>query len=398
MKILFLTLARIDDIETQGIYPDLLRMFRDNGHEVTIITPIERKFGIPTMYFSKNGVNILKVWTTNIQKTNLLEKGVTTIMLEFYYFFAIRKFLSYKNFDIILYSTPPITLTNLIKKLKEKSHAKTYLLLKDIFPQNAADLNLIKQNGLLFKYFRRKEKVLYRISDFIGCMSPANLNYVLDHNPEIAKNKIEINPNSIEIRKGVLTKNSDIYKKYNIPSDKIIFIFGGNLGIPQGINLLKKHISYCKSIGNAFFLIVGDGTEYEEFNNWIQIEAVKNALLIKELPKLDYDKIIALSHVGLIFLNPNFTIPNFPSRILSYMQNKLPVICATDPITDIGKIASENNFGFRCSTTDFETFFDHVVKLLNSELRSQMGQNAFQFLQKEYSVEKSYNKIIDKFN
>ena len=76
MKILFLTLARIDEIETQGIYPDLLRMFRDNGHEVTIITPIERKFGIPTMYFSKNGVNILKVWTTNIQKTNLLEKGV----------------------------------------------------------------------------------------------------------------------------------------------------------------------------------------------------------------------------------------------------------------------------------------------------------------------------------
>jgi glycosyltransferase involved in cell wall biosynthesis len=398
MKVLFLTLAKIDDIEIHGIYPDLLRIFRDKGHEVTIVTPTERKFKKPTMFFSKNGVNILKVWTTNIQKTNLVEKGITTILLEFYYLFAIKKFLSNTNFDLILYSTPPITLTNLIKKIKKESHAKTYLLLKDIFPQNAADLNLINQKSFLFKYFRRKERLLYKISDYIGCMSQANLKYVLDHNPEVARNKIEINPNSIEIRDNLSTKNSEIYKKYNIPNDKIIFIFGGNLGIPQSIDLFKKHISYCKSIGNAFFLIVGDGTEYEEFNNWIRIEAIQNVLLIKELPKLDYDEIIALSHVGLIFLNPNFTIPNFPSRILSYMQNKLPVICATDKFTDIGKIASDNNFGFSCLTTDFETFFDHVVKLLNADLRNQMGQNAFHFLKKEYSVEQSYNKIIDKFN
>ena len=62
-------------------------------------------------------------------------------------------------------------------------------------------------------------------------------------------------------------------------------------------------------------------------------ECVENALLIKELSKIEYDEIIKISHVGLIFLNPNFTIPNFPSRILSYMQNYLPVICATDLIT-----------------------------------------------------------------
>ena len=79
------------------------------------------------------------------------------------------------------------------------------------------------------------------------------------------------------------------------------------------------------------------------------------------------------------------------------MENKLPIICATDNFTDIGTIASTNNFGFNCLTTDFETFIDHVVKLLNADLRSQMGENAFQYLQKEYSVEKSYQKIINKF-
>ena len=396
MKILFLTLARIDSIEVQGIYPDLLRKFRDNGHEVTIVSPNERKYEKKTKYIQEGSVKILNVWTTNIQKTNLLEKGITTLLLEFYYYKAIKKYVNYKDVDLILYSTPPITFTYLIKRLKKASNAKTYLLLKDIFPQNAVDLNLLKYGGILYNYFRKQEKVLYNISDFIGCMSPANLNYLLKNNPEIEKNKLEVNPNSIEVKGNSFELGTDLYTKYNIPRNKVIFIFGGNLGIPQGIDFLKENIAYCKSIKEAFFLIVGDGTEYYNFNHWIQTEGIINALLIKELPKFEYDEIIKLSHVGLIFLNPSFTIPNFPSRILSYMQNCLPVICATDLVTDIGEIAVNNNFGYKCLTSDSEAFFDYVLKLLDKNLRIIMGKNGFEFLSKEYCVENSYNKIIEK--
>lgn len=396
MKILFLTLARIESIEVQGIYPDLLRKFRDNGHDVTIVSPTERKFGNKTKYTQKDGVRILNVWTTNIQKTNLLEKGITTLFLEFYYYNAIMKYVNYKDVDLILYSTPPITFTYLIKRLKNASNAKTYLLLKDIFPQNAVDLKLINSRGILYKYFRKQEKVLYHISDFIGCMSQANLNYVLDKNPEIEKKTLEVNPNSIEVKGRYFEFETDLYIKYNIPRNKVIFIFGGNLGIPQGIDFLKANIEYCKSIEEAFFLIVGDGTEYNNFSHWIRTENIHNALLLKELPKSEYDEIIRLSHVGLIFLNPLFTIPNFPSRILSYMQYHLPVICATDLVTDIGEIALENSFGYKCLTSDSQAFFDYVVKLLDKDLRIQMGKNGFEFLCSEYSVENSYNKIIEK--
>jgi hypothetical protein len=41
-------------------------------------------------------------------------------------------------------------------------------------------------------------------------------------------------------------------------------------------------------------------------------------------------------------------------------------------------------------------FFDYVVKLLDKNLRIIMGKNGFEFLSKEYSVENSYNKIIEK--
>ena len=397
MKILFLTLSKIDNIDSKGIYSDLLRKFKENGHQITIVCPNERKFNNKTSFVTIDEVNYLNVWTTNIQKTNMFEKAFTTILIEFFYFFSIKKYCTANDFELILYTTPPITLTNLIKRIKRKSNAKTYLLLKDIFPQNAVDLKLMSSDGILYNYFRNIENDLYNISDFIGCMSPANVNYIIKNNPKIDPKKVEVNPNSIEIKEKSFLPNNTLLKRYNIPTDKIIFLFGGNLGLPQGINYLKDHINHCKHNNDAFFLIVGDGTEYEDFKNWIEQENIKNTILIKELPLIEYDEIIQLSHVGLIFLNPLFSIPNFPSRILSYMKNKLPVICATDSVTDIGNIAYENNFGFHCLASNSEKFSEYVIKLLNNDLRKEMGNNAYKFLINEYTTEISYNLIIDKF-
>ena len=55
--------------------------------------------------------------------------------------------------------------------------------------------------------FRRQEINLYNISDYIGCMSKRNYDYLLENNKYINKNKVEINPNSINIKERVLVKN-----------------------------------------------------------------------------------------------------------------------------------------------------------------------------------------------
>src|SRR5690606_23181917 len=106
--------------------------------------------------------------------------------------------LSEKTFDLVLYSTPPITLVKVIEFIKSQHGAFSYLLLKDIFPQNAVDMGMIKKNGFVYSRFRKKEIRLYDISDVIGCMSPANVRFILDHNADLRPEKVEVNPNSIE--------------------------------------------------------------------------------------------------------------------------------------------------------------------------------------------------------
>lgn len=75
MNILFLTLQSISSINKRGIYTDLLRKFRQEGHSVTVVTPMERRMGINTNLRQEEGANILQVRTLNIQKTNMVEKG-----------------------------------------------------------------------------------------------------------------------------------------------------------------------------------------------------------------------------------------------------------------------------------------------------------------------------------
>ena len=97
--------------------------------------------------------------------------------------------------------------------------------------------------GLLYRYFRKKEKRLYALSDHIGCMSPANVNYVIGHNPEVSPEKVELAPNSYEpVTRRLLSGEvrQSIRDKYNLPADRPIFVYGGNLGKPQGIPFLVQ--------------------------------------------------------------------------------------------------------------------------------------------------------------
>jgi len=332
MNIIFLTLVRIADIEERHIYNDLMRKFRDEGHQVYIVTAAERRLGQETSLVDSHGVKILNVKTLNVQKTNIVEKGVGTLLIERQFKSAIKKYLGKISFDLITYSTPPITFTNVVKYLKRKNpKAVSYLQLKDIFPQNAVDIGMFGDKSIFNWYFRKKENALYKASDFIGCMSPANVEFVLKHNLEISPERVEVAPNSLELKdvndlEQGKASYYNIKKKYNLPLDRPIFIYGGNLGKPQGIEYLVKCLDANKKRTDCYFVVVGSGTHYNLISAWYKDNKDCNVKLMQSLPKSDYDLLVKSCDVGLIFLDHRFTIPNYPSRLLSYLENKMPVL------------------------------------------------------------------------
>ena len=404
MNILFITLIDIRSAHGHDIYSDLMRQFAEKGHQVYIVSPAERRHGMASQLLEDNStelssrIHILKVKTGNIQKTNIIEKGISTVLLEYQVKGGIRKYLRDVKFDLVMYSTPPITLTDPISYIKKRDKAQTYLLLKDIFPQNAVDIGMMPKTGLkglLYKFFRAKEKKLYALSDRIGCMSQANADYVLRENPEIAPERVEVCPNSIELVDMSVSAEvrRELREKYEIPLDKKVFVYGGNLGKPQGIPFLLKCLQAQAENPDAYFVIVGNGTEYGKLKTWFDKTQPKNAKLMQRLPKEDYDRLVAACDVGMIFLDHRFTIPNFPSRLLSYMQAKLPVLAATDPNTDVGKVCADGGFGWWCESNDTAAFGELVQQAVAADTVA-MGQAGYAYLQENYTVQKGYEIIM----
>lgn len=400
MNILFLTLARIESFNDRGVYTDLLRKFSEIGHNVYVISPIERRYGKKTFIVQDDRGMILNVKSFNIQKANILEKGIGTLAIEYQFLFAIKKYFSDVKFDLILYSTPPITFAKVIDFVKKRDNAYSYLLLKDIFPQNAVDMKMIKEGGFLHKHFLKKEKKLYEISDTIGCMSPANVDFVLKHNPEVSEMKVEVNPNTISPSEFLISSSeiNNVRTKNNLPLDKKIFVYGGNLGKPQGIDFLLETIK-CTLRKDAFFLIIGSGTEYGKIKNWFEYYKPTNAKLMKGVSKEEYEKILQGCDVGMLFLHKDFKIPNFPSRLLSYLELKLPVLAATDSNTDVGTTIENAKCGysvFSGNQIDMQNAIDKFYS--NEEQLLKMKENSWKLLTTEFNVNKSFELIINKIN
>lgn len=399
MNILFLTMSSgLQNIETSGIYTDLMRKFRNEGHDVYIIYPRERRLGLPTELKNDGKVHTLGVKTLNVAKTNVIEKGIGQIMLENQFKAALKRYFGKVKFDIILYSTPPITFTKVIKYAKKfNPDSMTYLLLKDIFPQNAVDLGMLTTSGakgLLYKSFRKKEKELYRLSDYIGCMSPANVKYVLEHNPEINPSVVEVAPNSYDIPDNrQQTTDNKIRERYNLPTDKPIFIYGGNMGKPQGIPFLLECMKAVKDRTDCHFLIIGGGTEYPKLESWVNMEKPLAVSLFRSLPKAEYDSLASSCDVGMIFLDYRFTIPNYPSRLLPYLMEHKPIIAVTDHNCDTGTIAEANRYGYYCPSNSVEKFVETVDRILSSDIK-EMGENAYRFFLNNYTTEHTYNAIM----
>ncbi len=401
MNILFLTISSMENLDGNGLYVDLINELKAQNNHVYIVCPNERRTKKETEHITMGKINILRVKTGNITKTSFFEKGISTLLIESQFIRAINKHYRNVKFDLILYTTPPVTFEKVVRYFKQRDNSLTYLILKDIFPQNAVDLGLMSKNGVVFRYFRSKEKKLYATSDYIGCTSEENINYILRNNPEIDPSRVELFPNSIRPRKleGTLRKRKELREKYHIPLNSVVFVYGGNIGKPQGVDFIMEVLERAKGYQELFIAILGSGTEFDRLSNYIKDSNLGNVKITKSISQDEYWEFLSCCDVGLVFLDKRFTVPNTPARLTYYMEASLPILAATDKNTDINRILAEAQCGFWVEAGEIDKYFELVEKLLDDEeLRKQLGLNGRRYLENHLTVDKNYEILKAHFS
>lgn len=391
-KVLFLALGYPNVAKSTILYTDLMQEFGEQGHDVLVVAPAYEKGNYGCRVEGK--VKVLRVKTLPLFKVGAIKKGIANLLLPYQYKRAIKK-NGDLDFDLVILPTPPITLFSVASWLKAKTKAKTYLILRDIFPQNAVDLKMMKENGLFHRYFRKQELKLYQLADTIGCMSKANVTYVEEHNPSLDCSKLHLLPNWEKIPAPVAKDGIDEVSAKLGVSDKFMAIFGGNLGKPQQLENIVLLAKSCEDIEDIFFLILGSGTESERVRQLISKNNLTNIRLVDRVPKKEYVQILAAADVGLISLNEQFTIPNFPSKVLTYFGLKKPVLASLDLSTDFGQMLDETKSGLWSKAGDIDAFKENLLWIYNNRQQAvEMGQNGHNYMKSQLTPEKAYMTIM----
>jgi glycosyltransferase involved in cell wall biosynthesis len=402
MKVLYLALGAPLPLppDTTSDLLQLMEEFADRGHQVDIVTIEEWKHHRPTRLSQEGPFQVLRVRTGNILDVDPYTKGLSLITLPWLLRRAMAKHLPGRGYDLVLYAAPPVTSSGVVRNLKHRQPGlKSYLMLKDIFPQNAKDLGIIR-NPLLFAFFKRQERRLYETSDMIGCMSEANVAHLRQHCPEISESRLEVLPNTRRPGpdSGLLPAGS-LRRRHGIPENAVVAVYGGNMGVPQGLDFLLRVFEANQHRPDLHFLLVGRGTERQRLAETIAAKRFTNVTQISELPRAEYEALARECDIGLICLDPRFTIPNFPSRVLSYFEIRLPVLAALDHATDFGAMLDQAQAGLWCRAGDLATFQDHLDRLAaDRELRARMGASGRHYLESHFTSSQAYEIISKHLN
>ncbi|TJX13648.1 glycosyltransferase family 4 protein [Tissierella creatinini] len=396
MRVLYIATSFPEPNKGATIYTDLAEALHEAGHEITVAVSEQARNLSQTQMKKERGFEVLRIVTGNYYDVGLIEKGITTLRIPTLMKKDISKYLSNRKFDFILYEAPPVTNASLVSWAKKQFSCPSYLMLKDIFPQNAIDIGIMKENSIIYKFFKYKEKALYESADIIGCMSEANKQYIIKHNPWLDENKIELFPNTKRITDNIEPVQLEMRHKYSIPEKACVFLFGGNMGKPQYVDLLSESAIDCRNDDGIYFLFVGRGTDRYKLERTIKEYDIKNAMVIENLPRDEYEQITKECDVGLIILDPRFTIPNYPSRILSYMEYAKPVLAATDKFTDIKELIEDAQCGEWVWSGDKEAFVEKIRYMAESKDLIIKGNNGRKYINENFKVEYSV-KILEKF-
>jgi len=397
-NILMISSEYPDVSKSSNIYTDLAEALKINGYTVTVAITEESKSIENTQIFNENEIDVLRVKVGNIYNVSLLEKGITFLKSGFLLKKAISRFLKGKHFDLILFMSQPVTIANTVKWAMKKFKCPSYLMMKDIFPQNGVDIGIISKRSPVYFYFKWQEKKLYKTATTIGCMSEMNRKYLLEHNKYLTEEKMEIFPNTQKINK--LNEKDYTYKlreKYGIPKDVVLAVYGGNLGKPQGVDFFIEVLDRYKNNMHINFLILARGTEKERLYKFIEENKIKNVYKFELLPREDYQKILEECDIGLVFLDKRFTIPNYPSKSLSYFNLEIPIMAALDKNNDFKDMLEETDSGLWAEAGNIEEYEKKLNLLIqDKDLRIRKGNNGRKCLEEKFSVESSV-KIINNY-
>jgi glycosyltransferase involved in cell wall biosynthesis len=368
---------------------DLAQQLAALGHRPVMIvpSPISDR---PWIIEQVGGIEVLRVAAPPTRAPSFVRRALAEMWLPFAMYRNIRRSsLRRAAWDIIAWYSPPIFFGPLIWKLRRNSGARTYLILRDIFPEWAVDLGLVRK-GPVYLVFKAIAALQYAVSDVIGVQTPSNLAYLSKW--ASAKRRVEVLHNWLKVTPDI---GCSIAIRNTALAGRTVFVYIGNMGVAQGMDIfidLMESLRHREDIG---FLFVGRGSEFPKLEAEKASRELSNALFFDEIDSSEIPGLLAQCHVGLVALHPDHKTHNIPGKFVSYVQYGLPVLARVNRGTDLERLIEDEGVG-KVYVGDSAGELKRLAEELadDNALRRSMSERGRQLGRRMFSPEAAASQIV----
>ncbi len=319
---------------------DLARKLAELGHEPTVIAPAFGASGGWKMEAS-GGVQVFRAPTPAIHVGGNIRRALGEAVLPLSMYWGLRQSpLRKVRWDAVIWYSPTIFFGPLVWAMRRRHGCPTYLILRDIFPEWAVDLSLMRK-GPAYYFFKVVAALQYAVADTIGVQSPSNAAF-LEHWRGHGRRKIEVLHNWLAPAKDI---GCSIELSETSLAGRTIFVYIGNMGVAQALDIFLDVAQSMSRREDVGFLFVGRGSELPSLKRQIRERALQNVLLHDEVEPEEIPGLLAQCHVGLVSLDPRHRTHNVPGKFLSYMQAGLPVLARVNPGVDLKDLIETESVG-----------------------------------------------------
>jgi len=320
---------------------DLSREFLNQGHEITVILPsaeIEHSWLLEDI----EGVRVLRLRSPKTKDVNYIRRTFAEFFMPFFMRRNLHKSpLAKERWDGVVWYSPSIFHGPLVRAIKLASNCKSYLIIRDIFPQWAADMGLMRKRGLIYLSFNAVARYQYSVADIIGVQTPGNLSYFKDW--AARKNR------RLEVLQNWLFDSPVGECSISLTNTKLagrkIFVYAGNMGVAQGVGTFLDLAELLQVRLDVGFLFVGRGSDAAKLAEDARLRGLNNVLFYDEIHPDEIPGLYAQCTVGLVALDPKHRSHNIPGKFLTYMHAGLPVLGRINAGNDLVDIIQKNNVG-----------------------------------------------------
>jgi glycosyltransferase involved in cell wall biosynthesis len=341
---------------------DLALEFARQGHDVAVLVPTP-DYDVDFRLEDFHGVQVIRIRVPQNKNISYVQRAISEALMPLSVVWTLyrHRFLRKEWQGVVCYA-PSIFLGPIVMALRKANRCSSYLIIRDIFPQWALDMGLMSK-GLPYYLLKLVESYLYSASDVIGVQTQGNLPYFSEWIRRRKKRRLEVLQNWLS---EAPLKGCSISVQGSVLSGRKIFVYAGNMGCAQGIEIildLADRFIHDDSVG---FLLVGRGSEADRLQNECLKRGLNNTLFFDEIEPDEIPGLYDQCHVGLVVLDPRHKTHNIPGKFLSYMQAGLPVLASINPGNDLVAVIERNRVGIVCQDSNVSSLFQSACAMLEA--------------------------------